>query len=149
MDRFMVRGSHGPMQWILDLRTYGLKFHYNTTSDGHIDWVGNQILYKQIQLTMAEFRSIVHGLVAASKRVLQREILFVNPPDIPVIPWPRLRDDPTNTRPGWNFVYDSRCPFPVDGEWWLLDRIGQQPELRRAFCQSGPNFQWNRTRVEE
>jgi hypothetical protein len=24
MDKFMVRGSHGPMQWMLDLRTYGL-----------------------------------------------------------------------------------------------------------------------------
>ncbi|PVH96324.1 hypothetical protein DM02DRAFT_687969, partial [Periconia macrospinosa] len=27
MDRFMVRGSHSPMQWMLDLRTYGLKIH--------------------------------------------------------------------------------------------------------------------------
>ncbi|KAI1521184.1 telomere-linked helicase 1, partial [Pyrenophora tritici-repentis] len=35
MDRFMVRGSHSPMQWMLDLRTYGLKIHYNTTTRGH------------------------------------------------------------------------------------------------------------------
>ncbi|KAF7441544.1 hypothetical protein A1F99_141520 [Pyrenophora tritici-repentis] len=34
MDRFMVRGSHSPMQWMLDLRTYGLKIHYNTTTRG-------------------------------------------------------------------------------------------------------------------
>jgi hypothetical protein len=37
MDKFMVRGSHRPMQWILDLRTYGLKIHYNTTSRGHVE----------------------------------------------------------------------------------------------------------------
>jgi hypothetical protein len=37
MNRFMVRGSHRPMQWIPDLRTYGLKIHYNTTSRGHVD----------------------------------------------------------------------------------------------------------------
>ncbi|KAI0568053.1 hypothetical protein Alg215_12389, partial [Pyrenophora tritici-repentis] len=36
MDRFMVRGSHSPMQWMLDLRTYGLKIHYNTTTRGHV-----------------------------------------------------------------------------------------------------------------
>jgi len=36
MDHFMVRGSHSPMQWMLDLRTYGLKIHYNTTSPGHV-----------------------------------------------------------------------------------------------------------------
>jgi hypothetical protein len=37
MDKFMVRGSHGLMQWMLDLRTYGLKIHYNTTSRGHVE----------------------------------------------------------------------------------------------------------------
>jgi len=31
------------MQWMLDLRTYGLKIHYNTTAEGSIDWVGEQI----------------------------------------------------------------------------------------------------------
>lgn len=37
MNRFMVRGTNGPMQWMLDLRTYGLKIYYNTTSPGHVD----------------------------------------------------------------------------------------------------------------
>jgi hypothetical protein len=40
MDQFMVRGTHSLMQWMLDLRTYGLKIHYNSTARGHVDWVG-------------------------------------------------------------------------------------------------------------
>jgi hypothetical protein len=44
MDRFMVRGSAGPMQWMLDLRTYGLKIHYNTTTSGHVQWNEAQAL---------------------------------------------------------------------------------------------------------
>ncbi|KAK5020508.1 hypothetical protein LTR60_000449 [Cryomyces antarcticus] len=63
-DLFMVRGSHGAMQWMLDLRTYGLKIHYNTTSTGNVDWTGDQILYKIIQFSMAEFRSMVDGHVS-------------------------------------------------------------------------------------
>ena len=63
MDRFMVRGSHGPMQWMLDLRTYGLKIHYNTTSRGHVEWKGyDELLYKDMQFNMAQFRSMIHGL---------------------------------------------------------------------------------------
>jgi hypothetical protein len=46
MDQFMVRGSHGPRQWMLDLQTYGLKIHYNTTSRGHVEWTGDELLYK-------------------------------------------------------------------------------------------------------
>jgi hypothetical protein len=42
LDRFVVRGSYGPMQWMLDLRTYGLKIHYNTTTQGHIEWIGQE-----------------------------------------------------------------------------------------------------------
>ena len=34
--RFLVRGSHGPMQTLLDWRTYGLWVHYNSTTPGHI-----------------------------------------------------------------------------------------------------------------
>ena len=45
--------TRSPIQWMLDLRMYGLKIWYNTTSEGHIDWVGDQILYKEIQFTMA------------------------------------------------------------------------------------------------
>jgi hypothetical protein len=37
IDKFIVRGSYGPMQWMLDLRTYRLKIHYNTTSRRHVE----------------------------------------------------------------------------------------------------------------
>ncbi len=76
MNRFMVRGSHSPMQWMLDLRTYGLKIHYNTTSEGHIDWVEDQILYKSIQFSMSEFRGMIHGLVRETRRMLMKDLIF-------------------------------------------------------------------------
>jgi hypothetical protein len=75
-DRFMVRGSHGPMQWMLDLRTYRLKIHYNTTSRGHVEWTGDELLYKDLHFSMAQFRGIVHGLASESRRLLTEELLF-------------------------------------------------------------------------
>ena len=84
------------MQWMLDLRTYGMKIHYNTTTDGHIDWQGDLVLYNKIQFTMSEFRCMVHGLVAEAKRILREELLFAEDEEIPPIPWEKLRDDPVN-----------------------------------------------------
>jgi hypothetical protein len=79
MDQFMVRGSYSPMQWMLDLRTYGLKIHYNTTSCGHVEWVGwDELLYKSLQFSMAQFCGMVHGLVMESRRLLMDELLFGN-----------------------------------------------------------------------
>ena len=72
----MVRGSHGPMQWMLDLRTYELKIHYNTTAEGHIDWVGDQVLYKQVQFSMPDFRDMVHGFVERTRQSLFDDLLF-------------------------------------------------------------------------
>jgi superfamily II DNA helicase RecQ len=149
MDRFMVRGSHSPMQWMLDLRTYGLKIWYNTTSEGHIDWVGDQVLYKEIQFTMAEFRGMVHGLVAATKQLLVKDLLLVeDPTELPPIPWSTLRDNPVNHEVGWNFTKDVRNRFPVDGERWLLDRIGQQPRLRARFVKAQDGLVWNRAEID-
>ena len=58
------------MQWMLDFRTYGLKIQFNTTTEGTVDWVGDQIVYKDIQFTMAELRSMIHELVAEPARMM-------------------------------------------------------------------------------
>jgi hypothetical protein len=88
MDRFMVRGSHGPMQWMLDLRTYGLKIHYNTTSHRHVEWIRrDELLYKELHFSMAQFHGMVHGLASESRRLLTEELLFSSKAGaVPIIP---------------------------------------------------------------
>ncbi|KAK3065108.1 hypothetical protein LTS18_010261 [Coniosporium uncinatum] len=89
MDHFMVRGSHSPMQWMLDLRTYGLKIHYNTTSPGHVGWKGrDELLYKEMNFTMGQFRGMIHGLRAECRRLLCEDLLFggMQGDGVPAIP---------------------------------------------------------------
>jgi hypothetical protein len=75
LDRFMVRGSHSPMQWMLDLHTYGLKIHYNSTQRGHIDRTSrDELLYKGLQFNMAQFRSMRHRLATESRPLLVEEL---------------------------------------------------------------------------
>ncbi|KAF1807826.1 hypothetical protein P152DRAFT_406735, partial [Eremomyces bilateralis CBS 781.70] len=136
MDGFMVRGSKSPMQWMLNLRTYGLKIHYNTTARGHVEWNDSEtLLYKGVQFSMAQFRGLVHGVLFEARRIIG-ELLFCaddRAGDMPVVPWESLRDDATNARPGWNFLQDQRTRFPVNGETWLFDRIGEHEAMRREF----------------
>ena len=150
MDRFMVRGSHSPMQWMLDLRTYGLKIQFNTTTEGTVDWVGDQIVYKNIQFTMAELRSMIHELVAETKRMLVHELMFITDPrQLPRIPWPSLRDNPVNGERGWNFVQDERNPWPVDGQTWLRDRVGKDDKIRGRFIEDGQILKWKKAGIRE
>jgi RecQ family ATP-dependent DNA helicase len=151
MDKFMVRGSHGPMQWMLDLRTYGLKIHYNTTAQGHVEWAGrDELLYKDIQFNMAQFRSMVHGLETEARRMLHEELLFGDrcSEAVPGIPWEQLRDDPSNKQPGWNFLQDKRTSMPVNGQEWLWERIVQNPRLRDRFMKPGSRMGIDRQEVE-
>lgn len=70
----MVHGTHSPMQWLLDLRMYGLKIHYSNTMPGQIGWMGvDTLLYQQLQFSMGDFRGFIHGLVH-STRLQQRFI---------------------------------------------------------------------------
>jgi hypothetical protein len=118
MGRFMVRGSHGPIQWMLDLRTCGLKIHYNTTSRGHVEWAGgDEMLYKGLQFNMAQFRGMVDGLAEESRRLLMEESLFGNQvaEPVPSVPWESMRDNPTDERPGWNFF--ERPSHPHTCSW--------------------------------
>ncbi|KAL4789306.1 hypothetical protein BDV19DRAFT_383212 [Aspergillus venezuelensis] len=63
VQKFMVRGQHGPVEVLLDWRTFGLKISYNTTTPGHVTWMGQErLLYKEMNFTMGEFRGFMHGL---------------------------------------------------------------------------------------
>ena len=122
VDKFMIRGSQGAMQWVFDRRAYGMKIHYTSTAEGNVDWVGNSIRYKQIEFSMDQLRSMVHGLVYETYRALER-VLYTNEARFPAIPWTELRDDPTREGIGHSFVQDERNPWPVDGATWLADRL--------------------------
>ena len=126
VDQYMLRTSHGPMEWMLDLRTYGMKIMFSSTTPGYIDWHGDQIMFKDIQFTMSQFRGMVHQVVHDMRERMLRKVLDIGPhkeDQLPRIPWNDLRDDAANAQPGWSFVKDRRNPWPVDGEWWLFDRL--------------------------
>jgi hypothetical protein len=62
---------------MLDLRTYSLKIYYSTTSRGHVEWMGqDELLYKDLHFSMAQFCSMVHGLASESRQLLTEELLF-------------------------------------------------------------------------
>lgn len=59
MNDFVVRGSGRPTQWLLDLRTYGLKIDYNTTAVGPVNRKDKCVLeYKALRFGMAEFQGM-------------------------------------------------------------------------------------------
>ncbi|KAG9378471.1 ATP-dependent DNA helicase Q5 [Pyrenophora tritici-repentis] len=108
------------MQWMLDLRTYGLKIHYNTTTRGHVEWTnGDELLYKELHFSMAQFRGM---LMFSSKAA-----------PVPAVPWESIRDNPTDERPGWNFLKDHRTNMPVNGERWLFERVGESASIRKRY----------------
>ncbi|KAG9385482.1 RecQ Superfamily II DNA helicase [Pyrenophora tritici-repentis] len=131
MDRFMVRGSHSPMQWMLDLRTYGLKIHYNTTTRGHVEWTnGDELLYKELHFSMAQFRGMVHGLASESRRLLTEELMFGS----------KAAPD--------GILKDHRTSMPVDGERWLFERVGKSASIRSRFMKPGTQSGVDRQAVE-
>jgi superfamily II DNA helicase RecQ len=80
--------------------------------------------------------------------MLQEDLMLTPEHEMPNIPWSKLRDDPVNKQAGWNFTRDERNRFPVEGEWWLFDRIGRDRKLQRRFMRSGPSFAWDKSEVE-
>lgn len=137
VESFMVRGTNGPVHWWLDLRTYGMKVFFNTPAEGHIGWKsGNELLYKQIHFTMGDFRGFVHGLVGSLRGILFEQLLFSTTSQVPTIAIEDLYDDPTQSRADWSFLNDTRTRWPVNGREWLIQRVAQEPALRKRLIES-------------
>lgn len=134
VTQFMVRGTNSPIQWLLDLRSYGMRVHYNSSVPGHIAWAEkDRILYKDIHFTMRDFRGFVHGVVSALQRILYDELLLCEAQDLPPIHWDHLKDDPTQGRADWSFLKDTRTRWPVDGSQWMRSRLRAEPKLQQTF----------------
>jgi hypothetical protein len=69
---------------MLDLRTYRLKIHYNTTSPGHVDWNDNKVLmYKGIDIRIGVFRRFVGTLLQQAQKLMKETLLIGY--DVPAI----------------------------------------------------------------
>ncbi|OKP11118.1 ATP-dependent DNA helicase Q5 [Penicillium subrubescens] len=137
---FMVHGTAGPMEWMMDLRRYGMKIHMNTPTAGHIGWAnGDELSYKTMRFTMGAFRGFIHGLTASARQLMINQILRCQPDQIPVIPWDRMADDFNQPKAGWSFLQDERTPWPVDGSRWMVDRVQEEHPLQRLFMQANTN----------
>ena len=59
-----------PMHWLYDSRSYGFKIRYTNTSAGKIQWIGDTVMYPDVQFHMDDVRTMVHGLVGEAKEEL-------------------------------------------------------------------------------
>ena len=82
----MVHGTASPIAWMLELRRFRLKIHYNNTTPGYMAWEGeDRIQYKDIQFTIQDFRGFVYRLVDKAHQILFHDLLLVEPVSVPTI----------------------------------------------------------------
>ena len=76
VNQFMIRGTHTPMDWLLDLRVYGMNIARNTTSIDQMDWNEDRILYGNLEFSMSDFRGFIYGLITFIRTLLFEDLLF-------------------------------------------------------------------------
>ncbi|KAF3032331.1 hypothetical protein E8E12_004059 [Didymella heteroderae] len=79
-ERFMIHGSRSPFNWVLQLRAYGKKIRNSSTSLGYIYWSDDheRLTYKQLELSIADFKKFVATQVALAQSELEQ--LFLSYP---------------------------------------------------------------------
>ncbi|KAH0558841.1 hypothetical protein GP486_004520 [Trichoglossum hirsutum] len=74
--RFLTVSTATPMDWALRLRLYGRGISRRMTMAGCINWIGDTVVYEDIELSMTDFRTMVHKLCEETQSILH-ELLFV------------------------------------------------------------------------
>lgn len=80
VQRFMTTATDqtqpGPMDWIFETRTYGMKIRFTTAASPTIDWVGDRVSYQKIRFSMGELADMLHGSAGEARAGLG-ELLMV------------------------------------------------------------------------
>jgi hypothetical protein len=113
-------GQPHPIQTMYTQKMYGLEIRYTTNADGQIRWSGTEhdiIVVRKVQFSMDRIRTVVHGLVAATRKRLVEELIFIVPGigDWHVFYMPRFEmtsivDNHAVMDEGFSLVYDARNP---------------------------------------
>jgi hypothetical protein len=74
-----------------------------------------------------------------------QQLLFAEGTQVPHIDLQDIYNDPTQRTADWSFIKDSRTQWPVPRAEWLIQRVAQEPTLRRRF--SEPDGQGFRMRA--
>ncbi len=152
MNHFMVRGTYSFVNYVIDLRAYGITIARETTSFGQINWVKETIFFNTVSFSILAYRSFIYGLDTSTRGILLDDILFRstgNLAEIPAIPWEKFRENPLDTSPFFNFLDVPNTDLGVtDPKLWLYDRISQNTNLVNQFQVPGTTFAWNRKKLE-
>ena len=100
--RFLVPDTATAAAWMINLRAYGMKIAFTTSSEGHVDWIDEEtILYQHLEFTMSELRIFVRTLLDQTTLFLDEKLLFgdILTPPLRTIPWSLLRDNPVEKAP--------------------------------------------------
>lgn len=152
-DRFIVYGTRSPMNWAQKLRTYGKKIQDTTTSLEYIIWTddGEQLTYKDFQVTMTNLKSFVAKQVSIAQDQLHDLLLIHQDEDrksvTPKFNLRSLKDDPTIDEPGWNFLKHAENSALHGYEDWLLTRIVKTDWLQDEFLESKQSAKWKKQAV--
>ncbi|KAF3031497.1 hypothetical protein E8E11_000866 [Didymella keratinophila] len=136
-ERFMVRGTRTAFDWVYRLRSYAKKVVSNTTSLGHMMWSedAETVTYRDTSLEMTALRNFVASQVKRAQRDLE-DLLLLHPEEcrdevVPRVALHRLKDDPSNSQKGWNFLQDPRNADQLrSGDDWLFNRVLDNDWLR-------------------
>ncbi|USP79366.1 hypothetical protein yc1106_06640 [Curvularia clavata] len=125
----------------------GYRFMFNTNAEGVIDWVGDTLLYGQIQFSMAQLRTMVHGMIASTRQDMLKQLLLLEldsegevvpgTTPCPAIYWDKLVDNAAQRQAGWSFMEDARnhqATSAQDPKRWLVGRVQQEKRLRHEFA---------------
>jgi hypothetical protein len=151
VHRFMTLTEFGgqptPFNWWLRLRTFGMQIRMNMPEEGMISWRRDEIQCGSVRFTMAQLRSMMHGLVSRLRRILCEDLLMLKAvprkgkrwndlEGMPPLDLSVLHDNPSNFQDEWSFLKDPRNSFSVDGQAWLYGRVLREAGLRYRFIEA-------------
>ncbi|KAF4417412.1 hypothetical protein CFRS1_v015953 [Colletotrichum fructicola] len=161
--RFMTRMPGRPddeprvMSWIYDARTYGMHIRFNTVAPGMVDWSGDRISFRRVQVRVCELAEMFHGVAQEARSLLAQLAMVDGHGDrdndterdghgdgyggrsalaaaLPAIRWESMHDDHSQDRPGYSFLHDDRNEAWVGkGKGWIARRIAESEARRRAW----------------
>lgn len=135
-----------------------MKIRYTTNADGQVGWTGADhdiIVVRKVQFSIGQIRTVVHGLLATTRKRLVEELMILIPgvgdwraEDMPRFDMAGIVDNYAIMDEGFSFIHDARNLWPVDRKRWLGQRLFTEAHVRARFIGDSEERKFNPDVVE-
>ena len=120
-----IQSRPNVMSYVINVFSYAFTISRNTTLDGFVAWNDNTLIFRDVRLSMNDFRLAIANTITNAEKLLLLLCEVSSMSKLPIIPWHTTYDDVNNSNYNYSFITEPKNNYTHESKLFNAHRIAE------------------------